>query len=102
MINEPGKPTVDDIILYWLYSYGNRIPVKEGPQKRKAFYDLINTIKSYGYTKEDLSKSKRLDIVNQCVPKNYDSNKSKIWKKLTKQALNQAILVVYPVGIQND
>lgn len=90
-----NKPTIEEIVLFWLDSYDSRIPVKEGPEKRRAFLELAETFKKYGYDESDLPESKRLDIVSECVPENWPTKEARTWRKLHKKNLDQAIISVF-------
>lgn len=90
-MSEDSRPTIRQIIVRWSDEYNNKIPVqKEG--KRIAFLELLKTIATYGYQKDDITTSVFNQIVKECVPEHYKPMSKKLeWQRITERILDGAI-----------
>jgi hypothetical protein len=93
----------EDVVRAWLLEYDDRVPM-ERRDRREAFVVLLANLQDNGYSREELTTSRKEKIVRSCVNPYY-SNKSKLkkWASMVVNDLEAAIIVYYkPVTIRKE
>jgi hypothetical protein len=96
------QPTFEEIVRAWLLHYDDRLP-SDRRERREAFIVLLGNLQDHGYSKEEITSSRREKIIRSCVNPFHNKQKLKKWVSLLVNDLEAAVLIFYPtIKIRDD